>query len=110
MGSTGIYWQPVYELLESCFDSEIQLLVVNARHMKSVPGKKTDIRDSEWIATLLRARLLKRSFIPDKAFRELRYFTRYRKRLSPILPRRKTELISFCKAPVFACHRFDPIF
>ena len=55
MESTGIYWQPIYEILESCFSGEIRLLVVNARHMKNVPGRKTDMRDSEWIATLLRA-------------------------------------------------------
>ncbi len=49
MESTGIYWQPVYELLEPCFGGEIKLLVVNARHMKNVPGKKTDIRDAECV-------------------------------------------------------------
>ena len=79
MESTGIYWQPIYEMLESCFDGEISILVVNARHMKNVPGRKTDMKDAQWIATLLRAGLLKGSFIPDKAFRELRHLTRYRK-------------------------------
>ena len=64
MESTGIYWQPIYEMLEPCFDSDISILVVNARHMKNVPGRKTDMRDAEWIATLLRAGLLKGSFIP----------------------------------------------
>lgn len=52
---------------------------MNARHMKNVPGRKTDMKDAQWIATLLRAGLLKGSFIPDKAFRELRHLTRYRK-------------------------------
>lgn len=79
MESTGIYWQPIYEILEECFDGEINILVVNARHMKNVPGKKTDMRDSQWIATLLRAGLLRGSFIPVKSFRELRHLTRYRK-------------------------------
>ena len=65
MESTGIYWQPIYEMLESCFDGEISILVVNARHMKNVPGRKTDMKDAQWIATLLRAGLLKGSFIPD---------------------------------------------
>jgi hypothetical protein len=64
MESTGIYLQPVYETLEDCFGGDIELLVVNARHMKNVPGKKTDMRDAEWIATLLRAGLLNGSFIP----------------------------------------------
>ena len=59
MESTGIYWQPIYEMLEFCFDSEISILVVNARHMKNVPGRKTDMKDAQWIATLLRAGLLK---------------------------------------------------
>lgn len=77
MESTGIYWQPIYEMLEPCFDGQISILVVNARHMKNVPGCKTDMRDAQWIATLLRAGLLKGSFIPDKTFRELRHLTRY---------------------------------
>ena len=78
MESSGIYWIPVYETLES--ESEnMHLLVVNARHMKNVPGKKTDMRDSEWIATLLRAGLLRSSFVPEKRIRELHHLTRYRK-------------------------------
>jgi len=54
MESTGIYWRPIYEILEDAYSGDIILLVVNARHMKNVPGKKTDMRDSEWIATLFR--------------------------------------------------------
>lgn len=72
METTGIYWQPIYEILEDAFSGDITLLVVNARHMKNVPGKKTDMRDSEWIATLLRAGLLNSIFIPDKSVREFR--------------------------------------
>ena len=68
MESTGIYWIPIYEILEDAFSGDITLLVVNARHMKNVPGKKTDMRDSEWISTLLRAGLLNASFIPEKGF------------------------------------------
>ena len=48
MESTGIYWQPVYDLLESCFDGDIFIFVVNARHIKNVPGRKTDVRDAQW--------------------------------------------------------------
>jgi transposase len=81
MESTGIYWQPVYAVLESALSDELHLLVVNALHMKNVPGKKTDMRDAEWIATLLRAGLLKGSFVPERDIRHLRQFTRYRKAL-----------------------------
>jgi transposase len=78
MESTGVYWQPVYEALEDDFDGNIELFVVNARHIKNVPGKKTDIKDSEWIASLLRSGLLRGSFIPPQEVRELRQLTRYR--------------------------------
>lgn len=71
--STGIYWMPIYEILEDTFSGNITLLVVNARHMKNVPGKKPDMRDSEWISTLLRAGLL------NGSFREFRDMNRYRK-------------------------------
>ena len=78
MESTGVYWKPVYNLLEA---TGLELLVVNARHIKAVPGRKTDVRDAEWIADLLRHGLLRGSFIPDRPQRELRELVRYRKRL-----------------------------
>jgi len=74
MESTGSYWKPVYNLLEASFE----LLVVNAQHMKAVPGRKTDVKDAEWIADLLRHGLLRPSFIPSRPERELRELTRYR--------------------------------
>jgi transposase len=74
MESTGVYWKPVYNLLEGQF----ALLLVNARHMKAVPGRKTDVKDCEWIADLLRHGLLTASFVPDRPQRELRELTRYR--------------------------------
>ncbi len=74
MESTGVYWQPLYNLLEGRF----ALLLANARHIKAVPGRKTDVRDCEWIADLLRHGLLRASFVPDRAQRELRDLTRYR--------------------------------
>jgi len=95
MESTGIYWQPIYEMLETCFGGEINILVVNARHMKNVPGRKTDMRDAQWIATLLRAGLLKGSFIPDKAFRELRHLTRYRKSVVHDITAQKNRIDKF---------------
>jgi len=106
MESTGIYWQPVYELLEPCFDGEIRLMVVNARHMKNVPGKKTDIRDAEWTATLLRAGLLKGSFIPDKVFRELRHFTRYRKKIIVDITSQKNRIDKFLQSSGFRMSMF----
>src|SRR5438132_8239971 len=74
MESTGVYWKPVWNLLEGQF----QLMLVNARHVKAVPGRKTDVRDCEWLADLLRHGLLKASFVPDRPQRELRELTRYR--------------------------------
>ena len=79
MESTGVYWHPVFNVLESAFDGTIALIVSNARHMKNVPGKKTDVKDAEWIAGLLRAGLLQGSLIPSQSIRRLRDLTRYRK-------------------------------
>jgi transposase len=74
MESTGVYWRPVYNLLEGLFT----LLVVNAQHIKAVPGRKTDMKDAAWIAELLRYGLLRGSFIPAKPQRQLRELTRHR--------------------------------
>ncbi len=74
MESTGVYWKPVYNILEG----EFEMLVVNAHHLKTVPGRKTDVNDAEWIADLLQHGLLKASFIPSAPQRELRELTRYR--------------------------------
>ena len=77
MESTGEFWKPVYNILEGNFE----LLVVNARHIKNVPGRKTDVKDAEWIADLLRHGLLRGSFIPPQAQRDLRDLTRQRTNL-----------------------------
>src|SRR3954465_1535718 len=74
MESTGVYWKPIWNLLEDRFI----LLLVNARHVTAVPGRKTDVRDCEWLAELLRHGLLTGSFVPDRPQRELRELTRYR--------------------------------
>jgi len=74
MESTGVYWKPVYNILEG----QLELLVVNAQHLKAVPGRKTDVRDAEWIAELLAHGLLRGSFVPPPSVRELRDLTRYR--------------------------------
>src|SRR5262249_9113149 len=68
MESTGIFWRPVYNLLEASFE----LLLVNAQHVKIVPGRKSDVRDSEWLAQLLELGLLRRSFVPSGPPREPR--------------------------------------
>jgi transposase len=75
---TGVYWKPVYNL----FEGQIEVLVVNAQHIKAVPGRKTDTKDAEWIADLLTHGLLKASFIPSAPQRELRELTRYRVKLT----------------------------
>lgn len=77
MESTGVYWKPVYNILES----EFEVLLVNARHVKNVPGQKTDKKDSKWLTKLLLSGLLKGSFIPPKPTRELRDLTRYRRKV-----------------------------
>ncbi len=77
MESSGIYWRPVFNLLEE----GRTIILVNAQHMKAVPGRKTDVKDAEWIADLLRHGLLKASFIPPKPTRDLRDLVRYRKTL-----------------------------
>lgn len=78
MESTASFWKPIYNLLES---AEFNVLVVNAKHMKNVPGRKTDVKDAEWIAGLLRHGLLQASYIPNREQRELRELIRYRRSL-----------------------------
>jgi transposase len=77
MESTGVYWKPVYAVLEGDFE----LVVGNAHHIKNVPGRKTDVKDSEWIADLLRHGLIAKSFVPPAPIRELRDLMRYRHKL-----------------------------
>ncbi len=74
MEATGAYWKPVYNVLEERFT----LVVVNAEHVRAIAGRKTDVKDAEWLATLLRHGLVRGSFVPDRAQRELRELTRYR--------------------------------
>ena len=77
MESTGVYWQPIYNVLEG----RLTIWLVNAHHVKQVPGRKTDVKDAEWLAQLLQHGLLKASFIPERTQRELRDLTRYRQSL-----------------------------
>lgn len=77
MESTGVYWQPVFNLLEG----HLEVWVVNAQHIKKVPGRKTDMKDAEWIAQLMQCGLLKPSFVPEREQRELRDLTRQQSKL-----------------------------
>jgi transposase len=77
MESTGVYWKPVYAILEGA----LEMVVANAQHIKKVPGRKTDVKDAEWIADLLCHGLLRSSFVPPKPIRELRDLLRYRRKL-----------------------------
>jgi transposase len=77
MESTGVYWKPVFNILEGSFD----VILANARHVKNVPGRKTDPEDSAWLCKLLRSGLIRGSFIPPKEVRELRDLTRYKRKL-----------------------------
>jgi transposase len=90
MESTGVYWKPVYHVLEP---SGIFVWIVNARHVKYVPGHKTDKRDSKWLCKLLLAGLLKPSYIPPREQRELRDLTRYRRKLIEQIASEKNRII-----------------
>lgn len=89
MESTGVYWKPVINVLGEDF----KVILVNARHIKNVPGHKTDKKDSQWIAKLLLAGLLKGSFIPSRAIRRLRDLTRYRTQVTRMLASEKNRLL-----------------
>ena len=106
MESTGVYWQPVYSALENAFDETMVIMVVNARHMRNVPGKKTDMKDAEWIAQLLRSGLLNASFIPSRSVRELRELTRYRKTMVEEVSSQKNRVEKFLQGVGFKLSTF----
>lgn len=89
MESTGVYWKSIYATLE---EQNLNTYVVNARHVKNVPGRKTDVKDSQWLATLARFGLVEGSFIPPKELRELRLVSRYRTKLVNMLTSEKNRL------------------
>lgn len=88
MESTGVYWKPIFNILEEDFE----VILVNARHIKNVPGRKTDKADSNWISKLLLSGLLRGSFIPPKQTRELRDLTRYRRKIVGQIASEKNRL------------------
>ena len=106
MESTGVFWKPIYNLLEGRFT----MLLVNARHLKQVPGRKSDVRDCQWIAQLLQYGLLKDSFIPPRSQRELRDLTRHRTQLVEERHAPRTGFTRFCRIPTSSCRRWPPMF
>lgn len=87
--STGVYWKPIFNVM----GDEFELLLVNARHVKNVPGHKTDKKDSRWLAKLLLSGLLKASFIPERTIRELRELTRYKTKLTQQITSEKNRFL-----------------
>lgn len=81
MESTGVYWIPLYEILEEKLRNKKAIIVGNAYHMKNVPGRKTDVKDAEWIASLLQHGLVEKSFVPDRTVRDLREIARQKRSL-----------------------------
>jgi transposase len=95
MESTGIYWKPVYQVLE---EGCLNIKLANAQRIKNVPGRKTDVCDSEWIAKLLRSGLIEGSFVPPQDIRELRDLTRYRKKLVQNIAAEKNRIQKFLES------------
>lgn len=93
--STGVYWKPVFNILE---DDYFDILLANARNVKNVPGRKTDINDSVWLCRLLKSGLIENSFIPPVEIRNLRDITRYRKSLVQMLTSQKNRLIKILES------------
>lgn len=91
MEATGVYWIPIFAVLEGHFD----ITIANAQHIKAVPGRKTDVKDAEWIADLLRHGLLKKSFVPPEEIRELRDLVRYRRKLIEGRTAERNRLLKF---------------
>ena len=89
MQGTGVYWRPVYSALEG----RVDLWLVNARHVKGVKGRKTDVKDAEWLASLLRHGLLRKSFVPAKDIRAIRDLCRYRRMLVQSQTTEKNRII-----------------
>src|SRR5690606_13555135 len=90
MESTGIYWKPVFNVLE---DDSFEIILVNARHVKNIPGHKTDKKDSAWLSKLLLSGLLKGSFIPSVDIRELRDLVRYKNKKTQVVSAEKNRMI-----------------
>src|SRR5829696_6357749 len=106
MEATGQYWKPIWYVLE---EAGFELLLVNARHVKILPGRKTDVCDAAWLAELLEHGLLRGSFVPPAPIRELRDLTRYRKRLIRPMPRRASASRRPWRMPASSWTRSPPM-
>src|SRR3974377_347472 len=106
MESTGVYWRPVYAVLEGHFE----LIVGNARHMRNVPGRKTDVKDSEWIADLVRHGLIEKSYVPPPPLRELREVLRYPRKLGENQAAESNRLLRLLRPPTSSWRASLPTF
>lgn len=102
MESTGVYWKPIYYMLEDDFDCWL----LNARHMRNVPGRKTDVADAAWIAQLLEHGLARPSFVPPREIRELRDYTRIARRSSPNAVEKFNDCRKCLRTPASSSHRW----
>jgi transposase len=102
--ATGVYWKPIFHAL--CESDTLEVVLVNARHVKNVPGRKTDVKDSEWLAQLLECGLLRGSFIPPREIAAIRELTRYRKKT---IQARTRELQRLCKVLEDAGIKIDSV-
>ena len=101
MESTGVYWRPVYEAVEEHSPRYDCMMVVNAHHMRNLPGRKSDVKDAEWIATLMRHGLLEPSFVPNRIIRDIREFSRLRKTIVKEKNRHTNHLEKFLQTHGF---------
>lgn len=101
MESTGVYWRPIYEAIEAQSPRYDCLMVVNARHMRNLPGRKSDVKDAEWIANLMRHGLLENSFVPERIIRDIREFSRLRRTIVQEKSRHTNHLEKFLQTHGF---------
>ena len=99
MESTGVYWKPIFNILENDF----QVILANPQYLKKVPGKKSDVKDCEWIASLLRCGLIPASFIPQRPIRELRDLNRTRRKLVGMMSSEKNRILRRCQYQACLC-------
>ena len=101
MESTGVYWRPIYEAIEAQSPRYDCMMVVNARHMRNLPGRKSDVKDAEWIANLMRHGLLENSFVPERIIRDIREFARLRRTIVQEKNRHTNHLEKFLQTHGF---------
>lgn len=101
MESTGVYWRPIYEAIEAQSPRYDCMMVVNARHMRNLPGRKSDVKDAEWIANLMRHGLLENSFVPERIIRDIRDFSRLRRTIVQEKNRHTNHLEKFLQTHGF---------